>query len=382
MRRRRSSPYSQLETMHRSRRELWTLVLLTAGLGVCLNLLASLITLDLAISIPWRVAQYVIVVVISLGLTGLAIARFYATTETSWIPLEIQLPYQLHPHGQAEIARLKAYRVTELARLAFASCYGQHSAALADWQRRWREAQADGVLFQSFIAQDNAALIQCLLVHALHHYGMQSLGPEADYGWSKSQLAGRQLTMDELPSGLRDNQFLRALSNAKEWRLWWPEDVEIELLPNPAANGLFALWRLRHRRYGCVEVRFSPFLSAAGRDSQPFVVLTHGMPDAGRAITHVIGTRLQARTCLRWAFWEGATAFQDWASGLMCALEEALDWGYFLAVRPALITVSLADRIGFVPHSTSIMDELAEIKDKIEQLEARLRAEGSGTRLA
>ncbi len=138
MRRRRSSPAPQIEALQRARRELSILVVLTERLGICLSLLAS-VGADLSNVVPWRAARYALVLLATSLLAGIAVARFYATTESQWLPLEVQdYPYQVPSTGQPAIGRLKAYGVTVLARLVLMQYYRPRSAALEEWSKRSR----------------------------------------------------------------------------------------------------------------------------------------------------------------------------------------------------------------------------------------------------
>lgn len=378
MRARRFSPYSQIESLQRSRQELWTLVLLTTGLGIALNLLAGLISPDLVSWIPWPAGRYLLVIVLIIGLATVAIARFYATTESRRLQIEAQFPYLVAADGQPSMAEKKAYGVTILAHKALMHAYAQSSPEFETWLCRWRQAQADKVPFQEFIADDNAALVQCMVLYALHRYGVKSLGPQAEYGWRRSELPARQLTMNDLPPALATNRFLRADQQCDSWRLWWPQDVEMELLPDEAGGNLFPRWCFRHKHYGYVEICWSPHLIVAGSGSQPIMVLSQGLKLPKRTCLHIIGTRFEAQAHFRWAFWRGSHTFHDWTCNLLAFLEEALDWAYFLNIRTDQLVASLTDRIGFVPRDTSVFDKLLEIEARLGQLEASVEQDDRG----
>jgi hypothetical protein len=259
--------------------------------------------------------------------------------------------------------------------------YAQDSPALREWLAEWRDAEQKGVPFQHFITEDNAALLRCLALYALHRHGDDSLGPGAAYGWWKADLSARQLTMADLPPELGDNPFLRADQRPKEWRLWWPEDVHIELEAEKETKNPFPRWRLKHRRYGYVEIRWFPHLSVAGRGSQEWHVLTQRLKLHRRSRVFIVGTRLEARACFLWTFWPGGDAFHDWATGLLAYLEEALDWGYYLNTRTDRLVATQDQRIGWVPAGTSVFDKLQEIEGRLERLEVTLAQERSVTEI-
>jgi len=377
MRRRRLSPYSRIEALRRSRQELLALVLLTAGLGIALSLLADLLGADLVAWVPSPLARYVVAGGLGLVLACCAVLLFHASSEGQWVPLQVQLPYHLPADGQPTVAQRRSYGVTTHARRAFMRHYRHNSPELDDWLARWRQARAAGVPFQQFIAPDNAALVQCLLLYVLHRYGDDSLGPEAAYGWWHVDLPAIRWTAADLPPVLRDNPFLQADQDLEQWRLWWPAGVRLDLQPGPSGP----VWRLQHPRYGRVEVRTSPHLAVAGRGSQEWHVLTQRLKLDQRSRLFIVGTRLEARACFRWTFWPGSEAFHDWATGLLAYLEEALDWGYYLNTRTDRLVALLDQRIGWVPAGTSVFDKLQEMEGRLERLEVTAasgseRAEG------
>lgn len=369
MRHRRHSPYSRIEELRHSRQELLGLALLTVVLGVALGLLADLLGADLDAWLPRPEARYLLVGLSTLGLVTLVVALFYSRSESRRLRIEVQVPYHLPGQGQPRIATHRAYGLTTYARRAFMRRYRRNSQAVRRWRANWQQAEADGIPFQEFIAPDNAALVQCLLLYVLHRYGQDSLGQEAAYGWWKVHLPARRLTMDDLPPGLGDNPFLRADQRAGQWRLWWPAEVRIELAPDRAGADPFPRWRLRHRRYGCVEIGSYPHLTLAGRGSQVWQVLTQRLKLAPRSRLFIVGTRLEARARFRWTFWPRGDAFHDWATGLLIYLEEALDWGYYLDTRTDRLVAFLDMRVGWVPKGSSLWDKLQEIEGRLEQIE-------------
>jgi hypothetical protein len=371
MRRRRISPYSHIEVLRHSRQEILVLVLLTVGAGVALSLLSDLLGATLADWMPGPGARYALVGVSLLLFVGVVVALFYARSEGRWLQIEIQVPYHLPAGGQPAVVRRGSYGVTVHARRAFVRRYRRGSPALQDWLDAWRRAQGKGMPFQRFAAADNAALVQCLVLYALHRYGQASLGPEAAYGWCRAGLPARQLTMDDLPPGLADNPFLRADQRAGEWRLWWPREVEIELAPDKDGQNPFPRWRLKHRRYGYVDVRWFPHVSVAGQGSQVWQVLTQRLKLDKRSRVFILGTRLETHAHFLLTFWPRGDAFNDWATGLLAYLEEALDWGYYLKTRTDRLVAIQDQRLGWVPRGTSVWEKLQEIEARLGRLEVQ-----------
>lgn len=367
--RRRKSPYSQIETKRRSRAELVALVLVTVALGMLLNLLASGLHQALWPRPDPPAGQWLAFAVgtlLTLALVLSAAWLFYYRTESQRALVEIWLPYHWPEGGRPGLAQRRSYQVTVHARRAFARRYPKRAPQTEAFATAWRQALAQGTPFQHFIAPVNAQLIQHLLLCVLHRYGDDALGPEAAYGWWRVDLPARQLSMDDLPPPLRDNPFLRADQRAEEWRLWWPRQVDLE---SEADDGGGWSWQLIHRRFGQVEVRAYPQLIVAGRESQPVQVFLQRLKLHRGSQLVVVGTRLEAVAHFRWAFLPGSEPFHDWATGLLSYLEEALDWGYFLAARPDRLIADLDWKMGWVPEGSSVWEKLEEIEARLEELE-------------
>ena len=366
--RRPESPYSRLEEIRRSRGELLALVLTTVTLGTLLSVLSSGLYDYLLIYLPGqqRFWAFGLGVTVTLALVGVLVWLFYARGESQRVTIELQIPYHLPASGRTTIARRRSYQVTVHARRAFSRRYQQGSEEQRELVAAWQRARAQEVPFQEFVAEADAELVQCLALYALHRYGEGSLGPEAAYSWWGVEMLARKLKMDDLPTPLRDNPFLRADQRAEEWTLLLPKDVELELLPE---EGPFPRWRLRHRRYGYVELHWHPLLSVSGETSQAYRILTQRLRLSRRSQLYVVGTRLEAVARFRWTFWPASDLFHDWAAGLLARLEEALDWKYFLATRADRLVADLDWKVGWVPTGTSLVEMLQSIEGRLEELE-------------
>lgn len=370
MRRRRVSPYSQVRVLQRSRQDLAALILLTIGLGLALNLLATLVGEDLKARVPWQGVRYLVVALPTLLLAGLVVVLFYSAAETSWVPMEIQIPYHLPGKGRPEILLRGSYGVTHRARQAFGRRYREGTPELEQWQGAWRQATGARIRFQDFFAEDHAALVQCLLLYTLHRYGEASLGDEACFGWFKSDLPAVKLGLEDLPADLADNPFLKA-EQGTTWRLLLPQGVRLELLPENEEELPFRRWRLQHRRYGCVEIHWYPYLAVASKRSQPYRVLTQDQGLGPHSRVYVLATRLEARASLHWTLLRGADAFHDWAAGLLCYLEEALDWGYYLNTRSDRLVAQIDEHMGRVHNGASLFDRLEQLEKQLRSLERK-----------
>jgi hypothetical protein len=366
--RRRESPYSRLEEIRRSRGELLALVLTTVTLGTLLSLLTNGLYDYLLISLSARQQFWAfgLAVAVTLALVMVLVWLFYARGESQRATIEFQIPYHIPASGRATIAQRRSYQVTVHARRAFNRRYRQDSEEQKELVAAWQSARAEETSFQKFIAEANAELVQCLALYVLHCYGEKSLGPEAAYSWWSVEMPARKLKMDDLPTPLRDNPFLRADQRAEEWTLLLPQDVQLELLPE---KGLFPRWRLCHRHYGYVELRWHPRLSIFDEESQAYRILTQRLRLSSRSQLYVVGTRLEAVACFRWTFWPASDSFHDWATGLLARLEEALDWDYFLATRADRLVADLDWKVGWVPEGTSLVEMLQSIEGRLEELE-------------
>jgi len=366
--RRRESPYSRLEEIRRSRGELLALVLITVTMGTLLSVLASGLYDYLLIHLPGQQQLWAfgLGVAVTLTLVGVLVWLFYARGESQRVAIEFQIPYHIPASGQATIAQRRSYQVTVHARRAFSRRYQEDSEGQKELVAAWQRALAQEIPFQKFVAEANAALVQCLALYVLHRYGEESLGPEAAYSWWGVEMPASKLKMDDLPTPLRDNPFLRADQRAEEWTLLLPQDVQLELLPE---EGPFPRWRLSHRRYGHVELRWHPHLSVSGETSQAYRILTQRLRLSRRSQLYVVGTRLEAVARFRWTFWPASDPFHDWATGLLARLEEALDWEYFLATRADRLVADLDWKVGWVPTGTSLVEMLQVIEGRLEELE-------------
>jgi hypothetical protein len=360
--RRRSSPYSQIEQVQSSRSEVWSLVLLTVALGFFLGLFTDGLSGWLQEHMRPVVWNGVLIAsgLLTLALAGGATLLFYGRTESRVARIALWLPYHFPTASQITIARATSYQPPRHARRAFARRYRGREATqrLLD---AWDTAQAQGQRFQYFIQEDHLALAQCLALYVLHRYGHEALGAKAPYSWWQVPLKPRRVTMDELPSPLRDNPFLRADQDPDAWRLLLPEGVRFQIVGTT--------WVLRHRRYGRVTLRWFSDLSVAGPHSQPYETLMTRSRLAKGAKVYAVGNRIEASARIRGALLPASEPFHTWAAGLLARLEEALDLGYYLAQRPARVIRDLEWKIGWVPEGTSLVEMLQGIEARLEALE-------------
>ena len=377
--RRRDIPYSRLAEIRASRNELLGLVLVTLALGLVLNLVSDALYEVLQarhVDRRWVVG---LGLAVTLILIFVVVWLFYSRAESRVAQLEMWLPYHLPARNKVTIARRLSYQVTVYAHSAWAHRYRENALQTRAWVTRWQQARAAGTPFQHFVLTDHVALSQCLLLYALHRAGEDILGDQAEFGWLKVDLPVQRWPMDALPSSLSDNPFLRADRRADEWRLLLPQDVTLALTHN--GDNPWPRWTLRHRRYGQVDFRWKPRVAMAGQGSQVWHVLTQRLRLGRRSELYILNARLEAHVRFRWTLLPRSDSFHRWATTLLSELEDALDWSYFLETRSDRILANLDWKIGWWERDDSLVDALARIEHRLDDLELeRLDAgpEGDG----
>jgi hypothetical protein len=365
--RRRHNRYSRIEESRRARTELWSLVLVTVLLGFLLGVLTNGLSslLESALPEPVWIGALVLVGTSSILLTLAAIWLLYGQTDSQRALIDLWLPYHFPAPGKVTIPGKEAtsYQPPRHAQRPFRKRYRGNSPALESFLEAFAQAQAQGQVFQDLIAADHLALTQCLVLYVIHRYGEETLGAEAPYSWWQVAMPAKHLPMDELPSPLRDNPFLRVDQKPDEWRLLLPKPVTFSVAESQ--------WVLRHPLYGRVVVHWLPRLLAIGPGSQPFEALTTRMRLGEDSQLYVVGSRIEASAELRYTLLPSSEPFQNWATGLLACLEEALDFVYYIATRPDRVVRDLEWKIGWVPDGTSIVDILQSIEGRLEALETR-----------
>lgn len=368
--RRRRDPYSCIEAIRRSRREVLGLLLVTLLLGFLLGVLTDGVAGALRDALPSPVWHVTLALdgLLALLLAAVAAWILYWRAESQRVAIDLWLPYHFPAPRRVAVVDASSYQPPRHARRAFARRYRRRAPALRDFLRSLAESRSRGEPFHHFIAADHLALAQCLALYVLHRHGDESLGPEAPYGWWGVELGSERLPMDDLPPSVGDNPFLRADQRAEEWRLLLPEDVTFR------ADRLS--WTLRHRCYGQVTVRWFPELLAAGPERRPYRALTTRMRLSPSSELYVVGGRVEARVTLRRALLPSSEPFHGWATGLLARLEEALDFEYYLATKPDRVIRDLEWKLGWVPEGTSLVEMLQVIQGRLEELEVSLADSG------
>lgn len=388
MYRRRRSPYSRIEEIRRSRRQLLGLVLSTIVLGVVLGVLVNGLY-EISTLWPaeplwarglWIAILVMIETLLAIGIVGVIIWRLYLSTESERVRIDIAIPYHLPGGRHLELAKQHrnrpAYRVATLGRLLFHRTLPPKSSDNHELAATWCEARAQGKPFQSLIYDLNADLVDAILVFALHRHSEGSLGPEAKYDWWQVDLRRHELTLDELPTPLSNNQFLRTLLGAEDgWKLALPEGVNFQITDQQENYHVCRNFSLICEQRGDVTITRLPHVWVAKQSSQPAQVLSEGISLKKQDDFFVIGTRIEAKATFRYTFLQRTDPFHQWSTDLLAQLEEMLDWGYFSAGRPDRMIADLPWKIGDLPErSDSLWNKLSEIEDKLKRIDSSLES--------
>lgn len=380
MYRRRHSPYSRIEQIRESQAEVLRLVLAAIVLGLLLSLLSAAIysyLLRLLPSPTWQWIAFILGLVLTVLVVGLIIYLFHSRGESQTVRLEIAIPYHLGGSKNLEIAKHHPCRPTYHpaidARLLFSRPFKPGSKSSQDLRQHWEEAKRNRRSFQAFMASMNAELVNALILSALHRYGKDSLGSAAKYGWWRVRLESVEYGLDDLPQPLLVNRFLQAKKKQNpQWKLLLPRNVQVKIIQDKHKWE----WSVRHPRHGSLVIYCHPTLWVAKQDSLPGQVLGEGLKHGSNNDLFVLGTRLETTVSFRLSFLSRTNPFHEWTTGLLSHLEEALDWGYFLASRPDRIIGDLPWKIGDLPKKSgdSVWGKLCEAEKRLEAIEARLAA--------
>jgi hypothetical protein len=362
---RRNNPYSCIEELRRSRAEVLALVLITVVLGTLLGLLTEGLAAFLQAVLPpalWY-ALLGVASVVALALTALAALYLHGRTESRRVRISLWLPYHFPMPRQVVIAQNSRYLPLRHARRAFMRRYRSSSAALQAFMTAYAAVTTGERTFEDFIRQDNRLLTQCLALYVLHEYGERTLGPRAAYADWDVPLTAQTLTVTDLPEPVRTNPFLQADQNVEQWRLRLPEGLSFHV-----AGEHHDRWRLHHRRYGDITIRWLyplPVREGGGA----FHVLRDRLHLQPKADVKFVCTRLEAQVHLRRTLLPASEPFQTWATGLLARLEETLDYDYYLAEARRHIPRNLERKIGWVPKGTTLVEMLQQLDARLDDLE-------------
>lgn len=377
MYRRRYSPYSQIDEIERSRSELVQLILLSILAGIILNVLAGAIYDWLLYLNPSRIEQVILLLagaLIVIALMTFVAYKFFGRQHSQVVQLDVAIPYRFPERGTSmpymTVARQHPFRpryeVAWLARTVFTARFPRKKEDAQNLAAEWQEVKESATPIQHQFGRMHGALVDVLLVYALHRYGENALGPEAPFDWWHVPLDAQSHTYSDLPDLLRDNPFLkRTLEGRPNWKLLVPEGVQWYA----SQGGSGSTISLVKPRWGRVTIERVPEIWVSKRSQQPGRVLSEGLPPDDKSDFYVLGSRIAVRADFEWAFLPSRDAFHLWATGLLAQLEEALDWGFFLRSRADRIIWDIPWKIGDLPGpETSLWKKLCEMEDRLKRI--------------
>lgn len=374
-----ASLYTRIERIRENRAELALLILVTLGIGILANILASYCFSLLQRLDPSKTPEKLVIgvlILLMLVLIAAVVFLLFNRGETRGLRLEIAVPYYLKGTTGFTVLQQNPYRppyaVVSQARQLFTRVYRENDQSAAELRKKWEQGQASQRLFQNFIHDIQAELVDALLLMAIHRYGEDSLGPAAHYGWWQVDLPGRQIAFTGLPEQLQANRFLGAMNaGSANWNLQFPEAVQLSL----SDSGAKRCWRFHHKTYGEIQICCDMHPWIANRpSSQPISVLGDGVRVGKNELIYVTGSRIEAVARFNLTFLPGSDSFMEWAIGLLAYLENSLDWQYYLNSRSDRIGADLAWKIGDLPREGSIWKKLVEIEARLAGLEGQAGA--------
>jgi hypothetical protein len=349
----------------------------TVFLGIILNILAAILYRSLSLD-QSGLARAVVLFYgteFMLLLVGLIIVALYGRRESATAMLEIGIPYfrdgqqiriaHQHPH-------YPEYRPAVLGQRRFADACEPGNPAANRLCGEWQAALSTGIQLQNFLAPWHKALINCLILDALHRYGQRSLGSEARFGWRQILLATHQIKLDEIAKQLGDNVFVDALRRtAPQWKLLLPQGLHLQIEIRERES----IWILRHPWHGEIRLRCRREYRTAAPDHKIARILGINLPPKQRETLRVLISQVEAKASSRWVFLPFGDAFHEWATGLLAFLEEELDWVYFEQSLPDRMIMDLLWMIGDLPEGASLWQKVESIEAQLTGLVAAVPAD-------
>jgi hypothetical protein len=369
------SPYSQIEVLRERRREVGLLILSSILFGTLFGFgIGGLLDLWLDTLVLWgQIAVYAVAFAISLGLLALVIKRFYSE-EAAGVRLEVVIPYLVKDH-EITVAKQHKYRPRyEPAGLARTLFFAADSTkrldkrALAeDWQA-WQAAHEGRGAFQQYFTDLHAELTDALILFVLHRHSEDSIGPEADYKWwYRVDTDPRSWRLSDLPPALKDNRFVQAKLD-QAWKLDLPASVEFTITDLMVKDRPARRFTLSWPGQGHVQITRMEHVWVGKGNGLAGKALGEGLALKEIYQLTILGSLIEAEWTCTCAFRAQSMVFNNWGTGLLGYLEEALDWPYFIRTRPHRMLVDLPWKIGDLPRDGSIWAKLEKIECKMDAL--------------
>jgi len=354
--RQRHNPYSQLAELRHSRNELLTLIVVTVLLGILLGLISNAIyellqawlsSVPVQEWLPWianlkHLNRWLILSMSSiLGLLIIfwLVQKLYAKTQTDRVRMEVALPYLLHKN-EIELVDINQglpkgapkYLAGTWAVDSFRKLYPSDSQANREVAEKWRQriTHSDGPP-QRTIKTPHGELTTALILFALHDQSKKLLGRDARFGWLQTNLQTDEITFDELPPLLRDNEFVqRRFGRNKNWKMKVPRGVRCQA---EVKDGLRIITLLNKDGDGLVIRRYPNFWVETWDSTAGQTLAGHITPPPEKKYFYVMGSRIEAYAVFHYALPPFDDPFEEWASGLLTLLENALDVSDYLEQR-------------------------------------------------
>ena len=376
---RRHSPYSRIEDVRRSRSQLISLIVVTIFLGILLGLLTTGLYEYLITTLPapeFQLWAWILGVFVLATIVFTLIVFRYRGTESERLRIDVALPYQLGQNGSTvEITKLHRfrpmYRPADLGRMLFSRSVSPKGAENQELAECWRTRRSEGKPVQMLLTDYHDALVDALILFALHRHSEDSLGVGARYGWWHIDLERYELTFEQLPQLLKSNRFLQArLEVDKGWKLRFPAQVVFTAWDEEDGTRVFSL---RCPRRGGVRISCLPTRWMATRDSLPGKVLGEGANIPRKDWFYVLGSRIEVQAEYRNAVLSRSDNYQQWAADMLARLEEALDFGFFLATRHERMIPAINWKMGDIPNEDdSIWKSVQTIEQRLDRIEQGL----------
>ena len=402
MMRRRRSPYDLSEKLEEARHQFWEMLIITIAMGTALGLFGAA-----AYEIAFRIFEHtltglLLVLALAVILIGVALHQWMKMAEVSHfetkiLAIEVAIPYLKTGKDRIEVLKLHPYRPpyqpAKFARDYFAGALPPGSDDNRKLAFAWDQALMAGQPVQTVLRTWHNWLVEALILAALHRYSEEALGGEAKYKWHAVDMDARDMPFAELPQAIKENPVLPwQISSEKQrltredriraWKLHLPQDVTLTVDDVSPDVREYRLSFGPGTRDVTITRHNNPWVADAR--SQPGKVLGEGarqrIAKVGKGGYYVFGSRIQVRGELQYGVPPEEDPMQQWVTGLMSSIEEALDFGYFLQHRPMRMIPDIAWKVGDMNLNDSLARKLDGLQRQLNGLEKKL--EGSQKQIA
>ena len=402
MMRRRRSPYDLSEKIKEARHQFWEVLIITIAIGAALGLFGAA-----AYEIAFRIFEHTLaglflVLALAVIFIGVALRQWMKMAEVSHfetkiLTIEVAIPYLKTGKDRIEVPKLHPYRPpyrpVQFARAYFAGTLPSGSDDNRELAFAWDQALVAGHPVQTVLRTWHNWLVEALILAALHRYSEDALGGEAKYKWYAVDMEADEMPFAALPQAIKENpvlpwqvssekQRLTREDRIRAWKLRLPDDVTFTVEDVSPDVREYRLSFGPDTRDVTITRYNNPWVADA--KSQPGKVLGEGeqqrIAKVGKGGYYVFGSRIQVRGELQYGIPPEEDPMQQWVTGLLSYLEEALDFGYFLQHRPMRMIPDIAWKVGDMNPNDSLARKLDGLQRQLNGLEKKL--EGSQKQIA